>query len=230
MNIGAFLAEIAESLKDFLYPPSCPLCGTSIPGEVILCSACRNRMETRAGSYDSSGRNIEGIDAVCALLPYDADCRTLVHDLKYHGRPSVGLFFGELLGEKAVRNAVIGHDAIIVPVPLHPAKFRERGYNQSERIACGITRSTGCAVDETLIGRSRKTPTQTALDADERARNVSGAFRYIGGAIPEDRTVVLVDDVLTTGSTLSECAKALREGGAKRIVACVAATPAITDD
>lgn len=224
------IREVFRFIADFLYPASCLLCGVSIPGEELLCPGCRTITEKRALAYPSPERHIADVDDICVLLPYDSECRTLVHALKYHGRPSAGLFFGELIGEKLLSKLRTSDDIRIVPVPLHPAKMRSRGYNQSERIARGIASVTGLTIDEESIQRMRVTPTQTALDSEARAANVSGAFRFHGKAPLTGITVLLVDDVLTTGSTVMECAKALKEGGAEKILVCVAATPTVQDD
>jgi len=230
MGIVECVRELFRLIADFLYPSSCLLCGASIPGEDLFCFGCRTRTEARALAYMSPERHIRDVNDICVLLPYDSECRTIVHALKYHGRPSAGLFFGELIGKKLLPRSLAPDTTRIVPVPLHPAKMRTRGYNQSEKIARGIASVTGFAIDEGVIQRARVTPTQTALDAEARAANVSGAFRFMGNTPLSGLTVLLVDDVLTTGSTVSECAKTLKEGGAEKIIVCVASTPAEQDD
>jgi len=228
--IQPLVNSIIRPLTDFLFPPACLLCGGAVPEDELLCRECRGTVVEAAFGYVSPPRKIDHADSVFILLPYDDGCRRLIHALKYQGMPSVGLFLGELIGRKMTARVALPEDALVVPVPLHPSKLRERGYNQSERLARGFASFTGHTVSEECIARARKTPTQTALDENARRLNVRGAFRYVGGKALEGRPVVLIDDVLTTGSTVSECARALKSGGAGTVTVCVAATPAPGDD
>jgi len=229
--MGALSAahDILHSLVDFLFPPTCLLCGSTDTVNGFLCSGCIDTFTDVALDYNSPPRRIDHVDAVSILHPYDDGCRKLIHALKYHGMPSVGLFLGGLIGRKTAADFSPPALSLLVPVPLHPTRFRERGYNQSERLATGFSAFSGLAVDETLLTRCRKTPTQTALDEADRAANVLGAFEFAGRTSLDGRHVILIDDVLTTGSTVSDCARALREGGARGVTVCVASTPDIKD-
>jgi ComF family protein len=112
----------------------------------------------------------------------------------------------------------------VVPVPLHPIRLRQRGFNPAALLASALGRERGLPVDPAALARIRNTPSQTQLPRSERARNVRGAFRARNPALPE--RVWLVDDVVTTGSTLQEAARTLRGAGARWIVAvCAARTP-----
>lgn len=128
----------------------------------------------------------------------------------------------ELIGE-AARRAPGARPEIVVPVPLHPRRLRTRGFNPAALLAHGVARATGSQAAPRALRRVRDTPSQTGLARAARRRNVAGAF-VCNAALP--RTVWLVDDVVTTGATLSECARVLRRGGARRVVGlCVARTP-----
>jgi len=229
MNIATLISEIGKSLLDFVYPQLCPACGIRLEKDVIVCRPCRFELEEKALLYADSTLTVENTDHVVVLFPYDVLSRTLIHDLKYHGRPEIGILLGELLGE-SIHASMSGKDALVVPVPLHSAKLKSRGYNQSERLATGIAQVTGLTIDESLIVRLTDSGTQTALSAVERIKNVSGAFEFVGKAELTGRDVILVDDVLTTGSTISECAKVLKDGGAGSVTVCVAATPGLEED
>jgi len=222
--------EVLRSLADFLFPPTCLLCGGDCPGERKLCGDCERELTETALRYEPPQRTIEHIDLISVLLPYDSSCRTLVHAFKYHGMPSAAYFAGKLLARKTLARLAAYADAPLVPVPLHPAKFRERGYNQCLSIAEGFSSFAGNAIREDLIARTVNTGTQTALDREERMRNVKGAFVYTGETSLAGRPVILIDDVMTTGSTLSECARALRDGGAGSVAVCVVATPGMGED
>ncbi|MFC1693284.1 ComF family protein [Candidatus Latescibacterota bacterium] len=230
MRAGAAATEIANSLIDFLFPPACLLCGGTFSESKFVCTDCREAVILCSYPYNPAPGILNNVDYVSILLPYDSRCRALIHSLKYHGMPSVGLFLGDLMGRKATRHLSLPEDTLIIPVPLHPARLKERGYNQSERLARGFASFSGHEIGEDILARTRETGTQTALDAEHRARNVQGAFRYSGSQSLMSRPVIIIDDVMTTGSTISECARALKEGGADKVTVCVAATPDIGDD
>ncbi len=227
--IAAMFAETGRALIDFIFPPVCLVCGAGTTG-AYLCESCLATLGDRAAAHSPDTRHIEHLDGLVVLLPYDEFCRTLVHALKYHGIAPIGPVLGGFMGRKVLASLALPADTLLVPVPLHPAKLARRGYNQSERLASGFAAATGLTIVEDCIARTRDTGTQTALDADSRRGNVHNAFRFSGERRIEGGTVVLIDDVATTGSTLTECARALRDGGAGRVYACVAASPKVGND
>jgi len=230
MKIDSAVYEVFHSVLDFLFPPSCPVCGGSFTAKKIICHNCIDAITDCSYSYIPSKRVLANIDKISILLPYNSMCRNLIHALKYHGMHSICLVLGELMARKTLKEYSSIEKPCIVPVPLHPSKLNERGYNQSERLAEGFTSFSGYEICNNLLTRKKKTDTQTALNPEQRARNVQGAFRYTGGKSLSGHPVILIDDVMTTGSTTSECAKALKEGGAGKITLCVVATPEIGMD
>jgi ComF family protein len=152
-----------------------------------------------------------------SLGPFEGALRTLVHELKYRGRRRVASRLAEeLLAAPGVR-ALLEGDAVLVPVPLHPRRRRERGFNQSELIARAIARTTGLAVAEGALVRRTDGPPQAGLSAAERRRNVAGAFAVRRRTAVAGRAVVLIDDVWTTGATALACARMLRDAGAAEV-------------
>ena len=172
----------------------CPRCGYQVPAIDGLCGRCRTG-DTR---YDF-GR---------AALVFDESLRLAIHHFKYNDRISLARPFGA-----ALRAFLKGQDFVaelIVPVPLHRSRERERGYNQAELLAAAL----GKPMDRRLLRRQRLTATQTGMTRHQRDVNVRGAFEVqqkVSGS------VLIVDDVETTGSTINEVAKVLRRGGASRI-------------
>lgn len=222
--------EFLRAIGDFLYPPVCLLCGGRYTGNIPLCISCMADMTTAASGHTSLEKHLDDGSRVLVLLPYDRNCRAIVHAFKYHGLPSLADFAGNLMA-RTMLPALGGFSrAVLVPVPLHPEKLRARGYNQSSRIAGGFAAVSGQTIREDLIGRAIFTGTQTALSAGERHENVRGAFHFTGEKPLAGEPVILIDDVMTTGATLSECARTLRDGGAGEIVVCVVATPDHGDD
>jgi ComF family protein len=149
--------------------------------------------------------------------------RKLVHEFKYakqrHLRYPVAGWLRETLGDSRLRGR---HFDLIVPVPLHPARERERGFNQAALLAELLAESVGAPV-RPVLERVRYTTTQTAHDRAERMENLRDAFRLRKNRDVRDLRVLLIDDVLTTGSTLSECARVLKEAGAISVHAATAA-------
>lgn len=227
---GSAVLEALRSLADFLFPPACLVCGCDCPGERKLCGDCERELTETALLYEPPRRTLEHINLTSVLLPYDSSCRELVHAFKYRGMQSVASFFGKLMARKTLPRLGAFSGAPLIPVPLHPTKLRERGYNQCRSIADGFASFAGNPIREDLIARTVNTGTQTALDHEERARNVRDAFTYTGEMSLSGRPVILIDDVMTTGSTLSECARVLKEGGAGEIAVCVVATPDVGED
>lgn len=160
----------------------------------------------------------DAVDNGLALWMFDEEgaVQRIQHALKYGNRPRYGHALGALLGE-AYRRAVQAVPDVVVPVPLYRTRRYERGYNQSTTLAHGVGEELGIAVDETLVRRTRPTRSQAHLSRTERWSNVVGAFTVATGADPEDTRVLIVDDVMTTGSTLSAVAVSLKERGVRAV-------------
>jgi len=157
---------------------------------------------------------------------------SIVHALKYDGWPAVGSDIADRLAHLAWPRDVIDERSMLIPVPLASARRRERGYNQSERIAIRLAERWRVPVVSDVLLRGRATESQTRLTPGERVRNVSGAFHtaLAAGARLRGAHVIIVDDVVTTGATLNACALALYQSGA-RIISYVTfgRAPAIGD-
>lgn len=144
--------------------------------------------------------------------------RDLIHQFKYHRKVHLRRLLARMLAEgfRDPRVAAIRPDAI-VPVPLHPARLREREFNQAEVLAGAAAERLGLPVED-FLQRTRYTLTQTDFHREERFANLEGAFILRRGAMIDGKVLALVDDVLTTGSTADACARVLREAGASAVV------------
>ena len=226
-------ARVLQPLSAFLFPPVCLSCGKRRQGACKVCDACAALMR-RVGAHDPALRQLTDrllgepvIADVIALYVFDRDgpVQAMVHQLKYGGWTKLGVEWGYQLGE-AVRGWASGapFDAVL-PVPLHRAKLRERGYNQSECLARGVAAALHLPLVPHLLCRHRFTATQTALESEERTRNVEGAFSLAGAQAvnPRGKKFLLVDDVITTGATLRSCARVLYGAGAQPVVCCAVA-------
>jgi ComF family protein len=152
-----------------------------------------------------------------SLGPYDGPLRVAIHELKYRGRRRVAARLAERIAAEPVSRGVLTQDVVLVPVPLHPRRKRERGFNQAELLASELGRRLLLPVRASALVRRLDTPSQTGLTALERRRNVKDAFAVRGRAQVAGRVVVLVDDVVTTGATLRACARALHAAGASEV-------------
>lgn len=206
------VAPAAWTTLTFLAPPWCAGCGTPFPydmGVGVVCGACT----ARPPAYDIAR----------APLAYDEQSKPLILSLKHAGRldgvAALSAWMAQCVADIPLDSA------LIAPVPLHAGRLRKRRFNQSAVLAKGLARHLGRPFDPDILLRKRATPSQAGLSAKARARNVSGAFgvRDTARARVSGADVILVDDVLTTGATVSACARTLKRAGAGRVIVVTAA-------
>ncbi|MFC1607155.1 ComF family protein [Candidatus Latescibacterota bacterium] len=217
--------EIVFSLRDFLFPPVCFCCEQPVGDNTVLCVKCIDTLTVESELHELPDRKVKGATFFSVLLPYDDMCRQVVHGLKYHGMSSIGPIMGRLMAIKTLRLLPRIDHAIILPVPLHPEKLLDRGYNQCESLAKGFAAFSGYDVRTDVLKRVRWTETQTKLTHEERQDNVRNAFQFCSATSIEGCDIILIDDVLTTGSTIEACINALMSGGAETITVSVMASP-----
>lgn len=225
------LHSLVRPFYEFVFPPTCFACkGALHEGESKACSSCwkaiRMVAETDELHKETSGHLISS-GAICRLFStfyFDKEgpLQSLIHELKYNGMTNIGVELGRKVGMNVQEYMQAATLDGLIPVPLHKTKLRERGYNQSEYICKGISDVTGLPIMSHLLRRTRYTQSQTKLDIEERRRNVSDAFEFTPSADVElhGKTFVIVDDVITTGATIVECARVLKGLGANSVVAC----------
>ncbi len=228
------LGRVGNAIFDFIYPPVCSTCDRVLDrGENYVCGRCWSDFE-RVPATETFTQLIEqkflaneAIDGLTSVFLFEQDrrVREAVHLLKYAGAEAIGRTFGKMIARVVAVNEKLAACEAVAPVPLHPSRRRERGYNQSELITMSICAELEVRHLPGLLIRKRQTQTQTLLDAEGRRKNISGAFaigKDFGGSI-EGMRVLLVDDVITTGSTIKECARVLKENGALEVYAASAA-------
>jgi ComF family protein len=209
-------ADVGDWFGHFLFPPVCAGCGRAALAKRSLCQTCWNRSLEQASRPEIP----PGLEAVVCGPLLDEATRSLVHGLKYQGFRRAARDLVDL-ARSSVPSDFCLPGSVLVPVPIHPHRRRERGYNQSAELAKHWSRHLGVPVAEEVLRRVVDTATQTRLDAEKRRSNLENAFQA-GKALSPECPVVLIDDVLTTGATLSACAAALLLGGAPSVRAiCV---------
>jgi ComF family protein len=235
--MGARLRHVGEALLDLLLPRVCAACGRPLQqvDEGLICGRCWSRIDPlpapqcpRCGHPAPPGRCewcallppfVRAVRSVCSATSGAGPA--IIAALKYDGWSGAADGMAERMARLAWPRDVLEERAAVVPVPLARARARERGYNQSELLARGLAFRWNVPVWADCVERAKGTVTQTRLTPDERRRNVCGAFRAVPGAVNfRGAHLVLVDDVVTTGATLNECASALHDAGA-RIVSYV---------
>ncbi len=222
-----------RALLDLLFPPRCGSCGR---GGAWLCSACLAQVEwltpplcSLCGEPLTSGQRCLRwrhhpvlLDGLRSAAWYVGPLRNAIHRLKYRGQRVLAEPLGAILLQGWRREPPPAE--LLVPVPLHSRRTRERGYNQATLLAQQLGRATGLPVDALSLQRIRHTRSQVDLSAGERLANVEGAFACRGQAF-RGRAVCLIDDICTTGATLQASAVALREAGAATVWAFTLARP-----
>jgi ComF family protein len=209
------LARLMEALLNVVAPPSCAACASTAPVAHGFCAACG---PPKRAPYTE----IDGVPVVAAGL-YEGSLVTAIRAFKYSRRAELASTLADLVRPHAGRLEVSADDAW-VPVPLHPRRLAERGYNQSALLARELSRGTHARCLPRLLARTSDTLKQAALKRSERALNVSKAFSVRGRQRPQ--SVVLVDDVVTTGATVTACMHALAASGI-RVLAVVAVARAL---
>jgi ComF family protein len=220
--------------------PVCEICLASIrPIAGALCSVCGERIVTGYALHEPGGEILCGIcrrleppfAKAAAYGSYESGLRDLIHMLKYQGVRPASNVLGRMLAEAIadLESGWASATVLVIPVPMSAAKFRARGFNQAEllaRAALKLIASQGCfALATDVLERSRDTQSQIGLTRHQRRENMRGAFRVKDRERLSGSEVLLVDDVFTTGTTASECARVLRRAGAARVwVATVART------
>jgi ComF family protein len=215
-----------NSWLDLLLPPICAHCGCAVDAGAALCPPC----DLRLPRWEEMAPQLAGLEACVAGLCYAGEAVDWIHRFKYPKPglsgldPAAACVLRGVMREAAER-APGPAPQLVVPVPLHPRRLRMRGFNPAGVLARAVAREVGTRFEATALVRVRDTPSQTGLTRSVRRRNLRGAIRAASRRRLPER-VWLVDDVVTTGSTLEAAAEALRRGGVKSVVAvCAAFTP-----
>ena len=216
-------------LTDFirlLFPPCCVVCEDALSiGEACLCLKCLLNMP-KTNYHLVADNELEKrfwgkfpIERASAYFHYvkGSDFDKILFELKYHGQKEVGEYMGRYMANDLLVSGFFNEIDIIVPVPLHKKREKERGYNQSEWIASGISKITGIPVNTNSIKRVEANSTQTRKSVWDRWENVQNLFAVVSSSELQGKHILLVDDVLTTGATIVSCASKIMEVRGVRI-------------
>lgn len=215
------IEQSARPLLDVLFPPRCAGCGHAIAAEDVLCPRCLAGLLPLPVDSETGHAHLVSLtfpsDASMMIVGFEHEAggalEACIHAMKYQGMHHVGVWLGRLLGEMLHGSPIIEGNPILIPVPLHRVKQLERGYNQSEMLCRGLASECGLEHRPDLLRRGRYTISQSAarLDRDQRRGNMIDAFvlNPDTAAVLSGRSVIIVDDLVTTGATMGECSAAL---------------------
>jgi ComF family protein len=236
--------EVGRGLLELFYPACCHVCAQPLSqSDGPICTNCRAALSTdpavccpRCAASIGPYALIDGGCSVCReetlsfeaavrLGRYDGPLRDVVLRMKHHTGEALAELLGEMWAEVSGPRLLALQPDVVVPVPLHWWRRWRRGYNQSAALARSLAERLKLPCQPKWLLRVRNTPPQTSQTLAGRKENVRGAFRARDGVPLRQRSVLLVDDVMTTGATAGEAARALRKGGAARVVVAVLARP-----
>lgn len=220
---------------DFIVPRFCIVCDTPLNySSIFICNECESEIQILGDSqiteeYEQHFTDNKFIDAYTSLYVFEenGNLQKLIHALKYEKKFKVGFFLGEKLSEVRKKTILSWNADLIIPVPLFNLKKIERNYNQAYYIAKGVGKNLNIQIKDNLIKRMKNTVSQTTLNMSEREENVHGAFSILHKTKIKSKRIIIIDDVITTGATVKEIAKILKEAGAEKVFALSVANPPV---
>lgn len=217
------LKYIWEGLLDLLFPPRCPICREAVAVQGEWCRACFT-LVWAPRELELASHGVTALDACFVVCNYTAGVQKLVRDMKFRKGRRYSGHLTWLLKQVQGFNRLGPIDSVI-PVPLSPERLKVRGYNQTEVIFHPWAQERQLTWSNAL-NRPKATLPQWELTLAERRKNIKGAFQVTRPEIVQDKQILLVDDIFTTGTTMNECAKVLKKAGAKRVVGLAIASGA----
>jgi len=228
--------NVLKSLLDLFFPPQCFSCNKRIDKELVLCEKCADELsyikenscifcnrETKEGLICEECKQEYPFDEVVSAYTFNLPLQRMIHHFKYNEFKRIGTFLGNSLADRISKYPFYSSIDYILPVPLHKTKKRFRGFNQSEIIARALSVKLNIPILKNVVKRKKFTQTQTKLKKHEREKNVANAFQVKKFGTIKNKSLLLVDDVLTTGSTMKSIALLLKENLAKHIYVCTLA-------
>ena len=237
VSLRRLFARSAKLVELALFPSFCKVCRALLetPGERVLCPNCLDKIRAHRSPYclccgrffDGAGEPHLCLSCIKDRPPfavhrsgglYQGELKDLILLFKYRGyeilgRPLGRFVFESLKGEESLWWGV----EALIPVPLHPKRKSKRGFNQARVLAKELSKLKGLPLEDLVLRKMKNVPPQTSLERDERVKSVRGVYKVLKSQKIQGKTVLLVDDVYTTGSTLKECSRELLRAGAKEV-------------
>ena len=204
-----------KKVIDFIFPPVCGICGKPIKNNTNTCLNCLSILQYDTGRI-MKGHGRDAYDLVLSLYSYQGMIKKQLLNFKFHQQKYVKYSLAELMA-KRIQALSIKFD-IIIPVPISQKRFYERGFNQSLEIAKELARIVGKPVSKQVLIKTKNNFKQSKLKKYQRKKNVEGVYQIRYHSRIQNKVILLIDDIVTTGATVSECAKVLKENGAQKVI------------
>ena len=215
------LQAFLQGACELVFPDNCLLCRHFLNSrhQRQLCTSCHAQLVFNPTPFSrQSVSSSFAFDQAWSVCLYNEPAQKLLHAFKYNSKTSLCKTFVPLMIDSIDRHHIpIQKFDLIIPIPLHPVRLRERGYNQSALLSVALSRHYGILHTQDLIVRQKKTHTQTELGAKQRWTNMEGAFRIKSPTDVESKSILLIDDLYTTGATVHSAAETLKSAGAARV-------------
>ncbi len=215
--VAKFLLRLKSSFLNLIFPPVCIHCGERISKQNdFLCLDCLNKIEYLIPALVKA--EASSYDYLVTIAKYRDVVVSIIHNLKFYNLSSISDFIAELIFKQIKKYKLILDVNLIIAVPLHSVRKRERGYNQASLIAQKLASYIACDYSSDIIERVNNTLSQATLEHDKRQENISQAFKLKKNIDLKGKSVILLDDVFTTGSTVEECCKVLKKAEPEKII------------
>ncbi|MFZ5519441.1 MAG: ComF family protein [Candidatus Zhuqueibacterota bacterium] len=218
------IMNLFRPLVDFFYPPFCTICQSALQrDEIVVCEQCWSEIPRVDEHADIVAEISAGLSSpvfftqAYSIWQFDGPIQQIIHLLKYQNYRILARKMGEFMADKIRTLSIPDQDIVLIPVPLHKTRVRERGYNQSFLLCESIASRLTIPFSDKILVRRRYTQSQTRLNATNRQKNVRDAFQVVAPELINGKTVILVDDVITTGATMNACASTLAKSGVSEI-------------
>lgn len=230
-RVGCILRTTAQKFIEVFFPRSCVNCGIYTVRDAALCVSCINNIKFLQGYFCiKCGKNLEQNAGVCvrctafnshlsaleSVFEYDNTSKHMVLQFKFYGDISNIKTYAGWMFEKG--KELLARAELIVPVPMHCMRLRRRKYNQSVLLARALSKLCGIPLEVFTLKKAKNTTPQSYLSASKRSKNVWNSFKVTNSVLFRGKVVVLIDDVVTTGASLQECARVLKNSGAKEVL------------
>ena len=216
------IRKLIRYLKCVVVDRHCLNCGAALEiDEIAVCKHCETTtlkdlfaspiLKYEGNIIEQRLMGLTPFETAASLMPFETNTlsQRLIHDLKYNNYQDISILFGRAIAENIKQNNIYAQIDYIIPLPLHSKRIKKRGYNQSELIAAEVSRQLGVPLNTTNVYRTRNNESQTQKSLTERVENVKNIFTLCDSTLFADKTILLIDDVITTGSTIIACCKAL---------------------
>lgn len=244
MNYKKILYEYIDTFLNFIFPRNiyCILCGKPVDRDekYSICDECKTNLKFIEGkTCEKCGKpisefhmerkchecinNYRFFTKAISCIEYDDISKKIIYDLKYNKKRYISYHIAEIMYDRLKEEEMNCFD-IIIPVPLHPTKEKNRSFNQASIIGKYLSRMTNIRIDNKTLIRSKNTITQNMLTREQRRKNLEHAFNVVKRNDIIDKSILIIDDIYTTGATINQCSKVLIENGARSVYAVILAT------